>query len=473
MTANNSKLGVVILAAGEGTRMRSRLPKVLHMVAGKPLVEHVLALGTAVQAAQTVLVLAPDTIDQLRDRWGEQYGYAVQAERRGTGHALLQARALLEGRVDRVLVMYGADPLMRRESVERLLAAMDQPGAVGAITTFRAPNPTGYGRIARNADGHVIGVIEERDATPEQRQIDEVNQGVVVYEAAWLWPHLDQLTPSPIKHEYYLTDLVAMAVDERGPGAIATLVLDDPTEALGINDRIELAEAEAILRDRILRELMREGVTIVDPSHTYVDAGVNVGRDTILLPGTMLRGATVIGEECVVGPNSVLEDATIGNGCVIKASFIEGSVVDDGADIGPMAHVRPGSRIGAGVHLGNYAEVNRSTLMPGVKQGHFSYIGDATVEEDVNIGAGTITANYGDKRAEPGVRKHKTRIGAGAKIGSDTMLVAPVNVGAHAITGAGSVVTKDVPDGATVVGVPARQVPPVGDQGSGERETGG
>jgi bifunctional UDP-N-acetylglucosamine pyrophosphorylase / glucosamine-1-phosphate N-acetyltransferase len=410
MNSNNFQLGVVILAAGEGTRMRSRLPKVLHTIAGKPLVEHVLDLATAVGAAQTVLVLAPDTLDQLRDRWGEQYGYAVQAERRGTGHALMQARPLLEGRVDRVLVMYGADPLMRRESVERLLAAADQSHVVGAITTFVAPNPTGYGRIIRNGDGHVVGVVEERDATPEQRQIAEVNQGVVVYDAAWLWPHLDQLTPSPIKHEYYLTDLVALAVDERGPGAIATFMLDDPNEALGVNDRIELAEAEAVLRDRILRELMRNGVTIVDPAHTYVDAGVSVGRDTILLPGTMLRGATTIGEDCVIGPNSVLEDATIGNGCVVKASFIEGSVVDDGADIGPLSHVRPGSRIGAGVHLGNYAEVNRSTLLAGVKQGHFSYIGDATVEEDVNIGAGTITANYGDKAQNADRRGCENRI---------------------------------------------------------------
>ncbi len=452
------RLGVVILAAGEGTRMRSALPKVLHQVAGKALVEHVIALGENVGAAETVLVVGPDTIEQFRTKWGERYRYVVQAERRGTGHALLQARPLLEGKVGRVLVLYGADPLLRPQSAHRLLSALAQPHVLGAITTFRPPVPTGYGRILRDAAQQVVGIVEERDATSEQRQINEVNQGVVAYAADWLWPRLAQLTPSPVKGEYYLTDLVALAVAERGSGAIVTVELDDPTEALGVNDRIELAAAEAVMRARILHELMREGVTIVDPTHTYVDAGVEVGQDTILLPGTMLRGQTRIGRNCVIGPNSVLEDTQIGDGCRVKASFMEGAVMADGADVGPLSHVRPGSTIGPGVHLGNFAEVKGSTLHEGVKQGHFSYIGDAIVGAGANIGAGTITANYGDKRAAPGTRKHKTEIGPDARIGSDTMLVAPVKVGAGAITGAGAVVTKDVPEGAVVVGVPARVV---------------
>lgn len=456
MTSSAQRLGVVILAAGEGTRMRSALPKVLHPLVGKPLVEHVLDLGTALGATETVLVLAPDTIEQLRDRWGERYGYAVQAERRGTGHALMQAQPLLEGAVDRVLVLYGADPLLRLESAQRLLQTLDESAAVGAIMSFRPARPTGYGRIVRDEQRQVVGIVEERDATPEQRLIGEVNQGVVVYDAAWLWPHLAQLTPSPLKHEYYLTDLVAMAVAERGPGAIVTVELEDADEALGINDRLELAEAQAIMQRRILHELMRGGVTIIDPSHTYVDAGVEVGQDTIVLPGTMLTGRTLIGRDCVIGPNSVIHDSQIGDGCTIKASFMEGALMESGSDIGPLSHVRPGSRIGPGVHLGNFAEVNRSTLAQGVKQGHFSYIGDADVGPNVNIGAGTITANYGDKRAEPGTRKHKTKIGADVKLGSDTMLVAPVTVGAGAVTGAGAVVTKDIPAGAVAVGVPAR-----------------
>lgn len=446
------------MAAGEGTRMRSRLTKVLHPICGKPLVEHVLALADAVHAAHTALVVAPDTIDLLRERLGNRYEYAVQAQRLGTGHALQQAQAALEDRVDCVLVLYGADPLMRPESVQKLLAALDAPGVVGAITTFRPPNPTGYGRILRDQANNAVGVVEERDATPEQRLIAEVNQGVVVYDAWWLWPHLQHLTPSPIKGEYYLTDLVALAVAERGPGAIATVDLADPDEALGVNDRVELADAERIMRQRMLLALMRSGVTVTDPAHTYVDVGVHVGQDTVLLPGTILRGTTTIGSNCVIGPNSVIENSTVADDCVVQASFLESATVERGSDIGPMAHLRPTAHVGPHVHIGNFAEVNRSRLHEGVKQGHFSYIGDAVVGENVNIGAGTITANYGDKQAEPGTRKHRTTIGANTKIGSDTMLVAPVNVGADAITGAGAVVTRDVPDGATAVGVPARVV---------------
>lgn len=471
MTELYRRLGVAILAAGEGTRMKSATPKVLHTIVGKPLVEHVLDLGAAVGAEQTALVLAPDTIDMLRERWGERYGYVVQAERRGTGHALLQARALLEGKVDRVLVLYGADPLMRIESVQRLLQALDRPEVVGAITTFRPARPTGYGRILRDAQNRVVGVVEERDATPEQRLIGEVNQGVVAYKAEWLWPRLAQLTPSPIKNEYYLTDLVAMAVHERGPGAVVAVELDDPSEALGINDRIELAEAQAIMQQRILREHMRNGVTILDPMHTYIDAGVQIGQDTLVLPGTMLRGATVIGRNCVIGPNSLIEDSQIGDNCTIKASFMEGAIMEDGVDMGPLSHVRPRSRIGRGVHLGNFAEVNRSTLHENVKQGHFSYIGDAVVHENVNIGAGTITANFGQKRAEPDKSKHRTEIGANTKVGSDTILVAPVKVGTDVVTGAGAVVTKDLPDGVVAVGVPARVVGQVNGEDTHQQAT--
>lgn len=457
------RLGVVVLAAGEGTRMKSATPKVLHSICGKPLVEHVLDLAGAVGATRTALVLAPDTVAPLRERWGDRYAYAVQAERRGTGHAVLQARQLLEGAVERVLVLYGADPLMRRRSVERLLAALDAPGVVGAIATFKPERPSGYGRIVRDGDQRVAGIVEQRDATPEQLLIGECNQGVAAYRADWLWPHLDSLQPSPVKHEYYLTDLVALAVGELGPGAIEAVVLDDPLEALGVNDRLELAEAQTLMQARILERHMRDGVTIVDPRNTYVDAQVAIGADTTLLPGTMLRGATTVGSGCTIGPYSVVENSNIGNGCRIKASYMEGATMDDGADLGPLSHVRPGSHIGPGVHIGNFAELNRSTLEAGVKQGHFSYIGDAVVGSGANIGAGTVTANFGHKRAEPERTKHATSIGPGAKIGSDTILVAPVSVGEAAVTGAGAVVTHDVPPGATVVGVPARVV----DQGDG------
>jgi bifunctional UDP-N-acetylglucosamine pyrophosphorylase / glucosamine-1-phosphate N-acetyltransferase len=445
-----TRIGVVILAAGEGTRMRSSTPKVLHALCGRPLIEHVIETARQVGAKETVLVLSPELIDRFRASYGEAFGYAAQAERLGTGHALQQARPLLEGAVDQVLVLYGADPLMRVESIRGLLAKLEQPGVVGAITTFVADEPTGYGRILRDANADVIGIVEERDASPEQRLIAEVNQGVVVYQAEWLWAHLDRLQPSPVKGEYYLTDLVAMAVEEHGAGSIDSFVLADPTEAWGVNDRYDLAQAEAVMRERILMQLMRDGVTITNPAHTYVDAGVAVGRDTVLLPGTMLMGMTTIGEGCVIGPNSVIEDSAIGNHCRVKGSYLERAVMEDGSDIGPLSHLRPGAHLGPGVHVGNFAEINRSSLGAGAKMGHFSYIGDAQVGEKVNIGAGTITANY------DGRNKHATSIGARAFIGSDTILRAPVVIGEEARTGAGSVVTKDVPDGALAVGVPAR-----------------
>jgi bifunctional UDP-N-acetylglucosamine pyrophosphorylase/glucosamine-1-phosphate N-acetyltransferase len=447
--------------------MRSCLPKVLHPICGRPLVEHVLHTTTAIGAAQTVLVLSEDTIDPVRERFGSSYQYVVQAPQLGTGHAVQQAQPVLEGAVERVLVLYGADPLMRLASVEALLAELDRPGVVAAITTFVSEPPTGYGRIVRDGTGQVMAIVEERDATPEQRLITEVNQGVAAYDAAWLWSHLNRLQPSPIKGEYYLTDLVAMAIAEGGPGSVAAFKLADPTEAWGVNDRYDLSQAEGVLRQRILRNLMSAGVTITDPSHTYVDAGVVVGQDSVLLPGTMLKGKTVIGERCTIGPNSVLEDATIGDDCQVKASFVEQAIMENGSNVGPLSHLRPGARLGADVHVGNFAEVNRSSLGPNTKMGHFSYMGDAEVGADVNIGAGTITANFGDKRVAPDKRKHQTVIGDGVKIGSDTMLVAPVHIGPGARTGAGSVVTKDVGAGETVVGVPARPLGPKPDDGQG------
>ena len=448
----NHMLGVVVLAAGDGTRMRSSVPKVLHPVCGKPLVDHVLATARAVGASHEVLVVAPHTLAPLQARYGDTVGYAVQHERRGTAHAVIQAQPLLQDKVSRVLVLYGPDPLMRVASVERLLALLDAPGGVGALTTFVPPSPTGYGRIIRDAAGHFLRIVEERDASPSERLLTEVNQGVVAYDAAWLWEHLALIQPSARSGELYLTELVALAVAARGPGAIQTLCLDDPSEGLGVNDRVQLAEVEAVMRGRILHRLMLDGVTIIDPGTTYVDAGVQVGQDTTLQPGTILRGKTVIGTNCSIGPYSVIENSVIGNGCVVNASFLEHTVMADGANVGPLSHLRKGSNLGANAHVGNFAEVNRSTLRAGVKQGHFSYIGDADVGENTNIGAGTITANY------DGVNKNKTTIGPGAFIGSDTIIIAPRQIGADARTGAGSVVNRDVAPGTTVVGVPARRI---------------
>jgi bifunctional UDP-N-acetylglucosamine pyrophosphorylase/glucosamine-1-phosphate N-acetyltransferase len=445
-------LGVVVLAAGQGTRMRSALPKVLHPAAGLPLVEHVARLADAAGAERRVLVLSEDTLAPVQARLGDRYGYAVQRQRLGTGHAVLQARELLDGAVDEVLVLYGADPLMRRESVERLVAARRESGALAAITTFTADPPTGYGRIIRDAAGAVTAIVEQRDASPEQRAIREVNQGVAVYDGAWLWGALERLTPSA-NGEYYLTDLVALALAERGPGAVASLHLDDPDEALGVNDRAQLAAAGAILNRRKLHELMLAGVSIVDPATTYVDVDVQIGMDSILLPGTIIRGQTSIGEGCEIGPNSVIEDSLLGAGCRVTFSVVEQARMDDGANIGPFGHLRRGAHLMENVHMGNFGEVKNATLGPGTKMGHFSYIGDATLGANVNIGAGTITCNF----AADG-KKYRTEIGEGAFIGSDTLLRAPVTVGEGATTGAGSVVTRDVPAGGVAVGMPARVI---------------
>src|SRR5262245_26538179 len=290
-----SQLGIVVLAAGEGTRMRSSLPKVLHSICGRPLLGHVLAIADALEAANTVVVLAEDTIDQVRAQLGERYSYTIQAERLGTGHAVLQARSLLVNRSDDVLVLFGDTPLLRPETARAVVEARRASGALLSLLSFHAHPPTGYGRVLRDAAGHVLELIEERNATPEQRAITEGNSGIMCFDAAWLWDAIGRIQRNPVKGEYYLTDLVAMAVVERGPGAALAIPAADEREAWGVNDRVQLAQAGVALRERLLEELMRAGVTVVDPAATYVDAGVMIGAETVLLPGTLLEGATCIG----------------------------------------------------------------------------------------------------------------------------------------------------------------------------------
>ena len=446
-------LGVVILAAGKGTRMHSAMPKVLHEAAGLPLVEHVARLADHIQATKKVLVLSEDCVEAVQSRFGDRYSYVVQHKRLGTGHAVLQARAALDGQVDEVLVLYGADPLMRVESLAGLVELRRETQALAAITTFIAQPPAGYGRIVRNERGQVQAIVEEKNASAEQRLITEVNQGVAVYAANWLWPALEALQPNPATHEYYLTDLVEQALQTAGEGAVVAWQLADAREALGVNDRWELAQASAILQARKLQALMQSGVTIIDPATTYIDLDVVVGPDTVILPGTLLRGATSIGRGCTIGPHSMIVDSTLADRCKVVYSVIEHARMETGCDIGPFGHLRKGAHLMEDVHMGNFGEVKNATLGRGTKMGHFSYIGDADVGADVNIGAGTITCNF----AADG-RKYRTEIGDGAFIGSDTLLRAPVTVGERGVTGAGSVVTKDVPPGGVAVGMPARVI---------------
>jgi bifunctional UDP-N-acetylglucosamine pyrophosphorylase/glucosamine-1-phosphate N-acetyltransferase len=336
---NNHRLGIVVLAAGEGTRMRSSLPKVLHPICGRPLLGHVLAVVDTFEAAATVVVLAQETIDQVRAQFGEGYSYTVQIERLGTGHAVLQARSLLLNNSDDVLVLFGDTPLLRPETARAVVEARRASGALLSLLSFHAHPPTGYGRVLRDADGHVLELVEERNATPEQRAITEGNSGIMSFDAAWLWEAISRIQRNPVKGEYYLTDLVAMAVSEGGRGAALAIPAGDEREAWGVNDRVQLAQAGAALRERLLEQLMRAGVTVVDPAATYVDAGVTVGPETVLLPGTLLQGATRIGGGCTIGPHATIRDSRIGDGAHISHSVVERAAVLDGAVVGPFVHI--------------------------------------------------------------------------------------------------------------------------------------
>ena len=336
---NNQTLGIIVLAAGEGTRMRSSLPKVLHPICGRPLLGHVLAVVDALEAAATVVVLAQETIDQVRAQFGERYSYSVQVERLGTGHAVLQARSLLLNHSDEVLVLFGDTPLLRPETARAVVEARRASSALLSLLSFHAHPPTGYGRVLRDAAGHVLELIEERNATPEQRAITEGNSGIMCFDAAWLWDAIGRVQRNPVKGEYYLTDLVAMAVSESGPGAALAIPAADEREAWGVNDRIQLAQAGAALRERLLEQQMRMGVTVVDPATTYVDAGVRVGAETVLLPGTLLQGATSVGGGCTIGPHATIRDSQIGDGAHIRHAVVEQAIVPDGAVVGPFVYL--------------------------------------------------------------------------------------------------------------------------------------
>jgi len=454
-------LAVVILAAGEGTRMKSSLPKVLHPLNGKPMVAYALETARALTETLPVLIVGHGA-KAVKDAVGDGAVFVEQAEQLGTGHAVLQARESLQGRADLVLVSYADMPLLTAETLGELVDRQQEN--VGPITmlALRRENPRGFGRVVRDESGAVIEIVEEAVATAEQLAIRELNAGVYCFDAHWLWSHMDKIPLSLPKEEYYLTDLVGMAVEEERQ--VQAVVAEDAAETLGINTRVHLAEAEAALRRRINQRWMMCGVTIVDPSTTYVEPGVTIGRDTLIQPNTHLRGETAIGERCTIGPNSIIEDCEIGDECEVLASVLEQAVMEDHADIGPFGHLRKGSRVCEGAHVGNFGELKQSTLGPGAKMGHFSYLGDAEVGPGANVGAGTITCNY------DGERKHRTVIEEGAFIGSDTMLVAPVRVGKRAKTGAGAVVTRDVPDDALAYGVPARVRQER--EGQGSEETG-
>jgi bifunctional UDP-N-acetylglucosamine pyrophosphorylase/glucosamine-1-phosphate N-acetyltransferase len=438
------ELHIVLLAAGKGTRMKSAVPKVLHPAAGLPLIEHVLRAADALSPASTVVVLGHEA-EAVRTRLGSRPSLtvAVQEPQLGTGHALLQAEPALAGRSGTVVVLSGDVPLLRRETIERLVETHHRQGAAATVLTASVPHPAGYGRIVRQ-DGAIAAIVEHRDATPEQRNIREINSSIYAFDLPPLFEALRSVGSANAQGEYYLPDLVRI-YRERGL-VLETVELADPTEILGVNSRRELAIVGAHLRDRKNDALMAEGVTIVDPATTWIDPDVTVGADTILWPGVCLQGSTTIGARCEIQTSVRIADATLGDDVFVNSfCVIVESRIRSGARLGPFAHIRPQSDVGEQAHVGNFVELKKTTLGRGSKANHLAYLGDATIGERANIGAGTITCNY------DGVNKNPTVIGDGAFIGSDSQLIAPVRIGDGAYVAAGSSITDDVPKGALAI----------------------
>ena len=447
----------VVLAAGRGSRMRSRKPKPLHCAAGKELIRYPVELLSACGVAHIVVVTSPDNRDAIWGLLGDSVQYAVQPAPNGTSDALTCGLAALSSIPSLVVVLSGDTPLIRPESVRELIG--EHRGNAGRCMTILSATDVfagDLGRIQRGScndrgdAGPVTGIVEAADLPEARSGPTEVNAGAYCFDGIWLAATVGSI-PRSSTGERYLTALAAIAAGAGDGVAALPIALAD--EAMGVNDRKQLSGVEMVLRDRINLQWMESGVTIIDTATTYIDADVKIGRDTVVLPNTMLSGQTVIGEDCEVGPNSIVRDTIIGNRCRIIASVLEASQVQSDVDIGPYSHLRPGALIESGAHLGNYVEVKNSRVGAGTAAGHFSYLGDADIGVGVNIGAGTITCNY------DGVEKHQTIVGDGAFIGSDTMLVAPVTVGDGAATGAGAVVIRDVPEARRAVGVPARLLP--------------
>jgi bifunctional UDP-N-acetylglucosamine pyrophosphorylase/glucosamine-1-phosphate N-acetyltransferase len=435
------------MAAGLGTRMKSAVPKVLHPLCGRPMLAYVLdawASTSAGSSARRPVIVYSPLVAALTDVFADRADFALQPEPRGTGDAVSAALAALPDDATEILVLSGDVPLVTGADLEAILEARREDDAAITLASVFAAEPAQLGRVVRSEFGTVERIVEARDATPEELAGNETNAGLYAFDAAWLRRRIVALTPSSTTGEFYLTDLVRL-------GRIVSAVgFEDDGRFDGINDRSQLAAAEWSMRVRLNEAHMRNGVTMRDPSTVYLDWSVDLGADVTLEPNVILRGATRIGDGSVIGAGSQLVDATIGAGVRVWASIVESSVVDDGATVGPFSRLRPGSTVGQGAEVGNFAELKNTRLGAGSKQHHMSYLGDAEIGAGVNIGAGSITANY------DGTRKHPTTIGDGAFIGVDTMLVAPITVGKGARTGAGAVVTRDVPAGKLAVGVPAR-----------------
>ncbi len=449
--AHSSPVAAIILAAGKSTRMRSKTPKPLHPMCGLPMTSHVVRACRAAGVERVVIVIGHQA-EQVRGGLTDdpEVEYVVQVEQRGTGDAVKAAQPVLGDWEGTILVLAGDVPLLSSEALRRLVSRQHETNAHAVLLTAMLDDPTGYGRVVRDANGRVARIVEQKDATSEERAIKEWNPSLYAFEAQALWSSLAKVQPLNAQGEYYLTDTIGLLTVQGA--TVEALAVTDAREVFGVNTRVELAAVAEILRDRIQRHLMLSGVSITDPASTFIDVDVQVGQDSVIEPSTFLYRGTVIGEDCVIGPQARIERSTLGNRVRVLASQIAESVLEDDVKVGPFANLRPGTRLGKGVKIGDFVEVKNSILAAGAQVSHLAYIGDAEVGAGTNIGAGVITCNY------DGYEKHRTVIGSNAFIGSNSTLVAPLTIGDGAFIAAGSPVTEDVPTDAMAI---ARQRPTI------------
>ncbi|MFD1393072.1 bifunctional UDP-N-acetylglucosamine diphosphorylase/glucosamine-1-phosphate N-acetyltransferase GlmU [Lacticaseibacillus jixianensis] len=431
-----TKKFTLILAAGKGTRMKSKLYKVLHEVCGKPMVDHVLTEVEKTHPDRVVTIVGHGA-EAVEETLGQRTQYVVQEQQLGTGHAVLQAEPLIGGEAGMTLIVSGDTPLFTAETFKKLFEYHKDKGATATILTAQAPDPFGYGRIIRSDIGTVQKIVEQKDATPEEARVAEINTGVYVFDNQELFAALHQVKNNNAQGEYYLPDVIQI-MKAKGD-VIAAYRMPDFSESMGVNDRVALAAATKVMQARINRQHMQNGVTLIDPATTYIDADVTIGADTVIEPGVSLKGRTTIGADCKIGTHSELIDATLEDGVTVTSSTIEDSIMRKGSNIGPNSHLRPQSDIGEEVHLGNFVEVKKATIGPRTKVGHLTYVGDATLGADINVGCGVVFVNY------DGVKKWHTEVGSHAFIGSNSNIIAPVKIADHSFIAAGSTITDDVP----------------------------
>lgn len=425
----------IILAAGKGTRMKSKLYKVLHQVCGRAMVDHVLTQVEKTDMDQVVTVVGYGA-EQVEETLGDRTKYVLQKDQLGTGHAVLQTEPLLKDQEGTTLVVSGDTPLLRAETFEKLFQYHEAKKAVATVLTSKAPDPTGYGRIVRNDIGIVEKIVEQKDATKEEQEIDEINTGVYVFDNQALFAALHKTSNDNAQGEYYLTDVIEI-LKQQGD-IVAAYRMPDFEESMGVNDRVALSNATKVMQRRINEAHMRNGVTLINPDDTYIDVDIKIGSDTIIEPGVLLKGKTVIGDNCYIGAHSELHDTILHDNVTVTSSYLEESEMEDGSNIGPMSHLRPESHIGKHVHLGNFVEVKKSTIDEGTKVGHLTYVGNAKLGKRINVGCGVVFVNY------DGAHKHETTVGDDAFIGSNSNLVAPLTVADHSFIAAGSTITDEV-----------------------------